>query len=260
MKKTTRTKISNALLAKSASNLSFENCEFVDVRERRGGHAFRNINLIDCSLRGYENQITPPKSAMPVWENIRAVRCFAHLLKIGEVVIKNSQFVDISVPRPSPWFYGVVFSKVVFSGTFKSHLSFQIPDRHDAKLLALAIKRWERAWEKVEWAIDIRKATFVGDVWFHGIPGELIKRNQANSILLDNFACRQIDRKSIGVKSRTAQSALAETQFFQGWDSEDPNYRIHWQWQLVLNQETGKEFQLVEKDFQKLCRLGLAKR
>jgi hypothetical protein len=247
----------------------FENCKFTVMSEGKRGQRYKNVVIRNCVVsnlqgNGYVNHSKTFRECIG--------------LKIDGISLdriicsSNSLFRDCHFSNLKGSIVltigGCAFSKCVLSGNI-SNVKFTLPYDPDDKTRSQSIRWLEVMYSKTSWALDISNATFVapnwrdsiGDTTFEGIPGEKIVRSPKNSILMSNFLAAEVDSEKLGLKNVAIKHLVHRAKFSTRPDAMDVTPCVHWEFQVLVNcGRNSKEMKQYDRDFDRLCKLGLAKR
>ncbi len=145
--------------------------------------------------------------------NVEILHC--QILSPGAVgcAIFENVLVDGLYTRDVTICWGPVFKHVTLRGKIGRFIvnpmsAYDEPDAHRALHEANAAY-----YRNVDWALDIREADFV-DLTLRGVPGRLIRRDPANSVLVSAARLRGRDWKIPGVVGSACEVGIKQMAYF----------------------------------------------
>jgi hypothetical protein len=236
-----------SLLSKKTNDLaSFARCRFSAVNARRSSQIYKKAKFQDCRFVGVLDH--PPDSS----EGYSSECCSIDFsgIFLSKVILTGAKFSrckfhDIEGDELFS-LSGALFEQCVITGV-NVHIKLLGPYEQAFTWWAF----WRSQYLGVKWSIDIRGAKFTGDTFLEGVPGETVLRDSDGSILLDNVKARD-STDDVQKKLKSAQLAK-QLKRVTPWGV--------WDYQVIVNTgQSSAERRLIDKDFDVLCKHGLAAR
>lgn len=242
----------------SFQGYSFHSCEFLHVDQFRPGAKykcclFENCRFFDCSF--------PDPSDSRQWcviQDSEFKKCyFKSCFSFGQI-FRRCKLTDIRFAFPMQIF-GAVFDRTELNGDIHSFQN-TIVHHDDKRIFSKKKENYIAHYARVDWALDIRKANLMGTCLFNGVPGEKIKRNKSNSILVD---CRKVRRggwEHLDLKAANMRINLDVCRETEGFYDHTHKHRSLWDYEVFVIEDDHPDYDLAQTDFDILCRAGFAKR
>lgn len=216
---------------------------FENVKSIGSHRVLEGLELTRCEFRAASLAQYDDPGMNLVVRDVTLTRCAARGRSRLHGVRLDTVVVDGLTTAPEAWLDACAFRHVVLRGRIGSLMIVPPPVTMDRALRAAFTDTIVRHYAEVDWAIDIAAAEFSGDVSFHFVPGDLVRRDPATQFLLRRETVAGANLEAFPVRAQIEASRFALTPF----DSI-----------VAIAPKRSRNFEQIRDDLERLRTAGLA--